>query len=53
LVYHEKFVKFPWNGDTKYFIIDVLFLPKKVEPAPPVQVLPAPVSTPVDTTETI
>lgn len=27
LVYQEKFVKFPWNGDTKYFVVDVLFLP--------------------------
>ncbi len=41
LVYQEKFVKFPWNGDTKYFIIDVLFLPKKLEPAPQ-QILPPP-----------
>lgn len=31
LVYQEKFVKFPWNGDTKYFITDVLFL-KKAQP---------------------
>ena len=27
LVYQEKFVRFPWNGDTKYFITDVFFLP--------------------------
>jgi hypothetical protein len=33
LVYQEKFVKFPWNGDTKYFITDVLFLKR---PQPPV-----------------
>jgi hypothetical protein len=25
LVYQEKFVKFPWNGDTKYFITNVMF----------------------------
>ena len=48
LVYHEKFVKFPWNGDTKYFIVDVLFLPKKVEPQPE-QILPPPPPTPIDT----
>ncbi|HLO42698.1 MAG TPA: hypothetical protein VK175_00120 [Leadbetterella sp.] len=53
LVYHEKFVKFPWNGDTKYFIIDVLFLPKKVEPVAPVQVLPNPEPAVVDTSATI
>ena len=53
LVYHEKFVKFPWNGDTKYFIIDVLFLPKKVEPVVPAEVIPAPITTPVDTATTI
>lgn len=33
LVYQEKFVKFPWNGDTKYFITDVMFLKR---PQPPV-----------------
>ncbi len=53
LVYHEKFLKFPWNGDTKYFIIDVLFLPKRVEPVVPQEIIPSPVTTPVDTTETI
>jgi hypothetical protein len=53
LVYHEKFLKFPWNGDTKYFIIDVLFLPKRVEPVVPQEIIPSPVATPVDTTETI
>ncbi|WP_337044039.1 hypothetical protein [Emticicia sp. 17c] len=26
LRYHEKFFQFPWNGDTKYFVIDVEFL---------------------------
>lgn len=31
LKYQEKFVKFAWNGDTKYLITDVVFLPK-VEP---------------------
>jgi hypothetical protein len=53
LVYHEKFLKFPWNGDTKYFIIDVLFLPKRVEPVVPSEVIPSPVTTPVDTTTTL
>jgi hypothetical protein len=53
LVYHEKFLKFPWNGDTKYFIIDVLFLPKRVDPVVPQEIIPSPVTTPVDTTETI
>jgi hypothetical protein len=33
LVYQEKFLQFAWNGDTKYFITDVLFLKK---PEPPV-----------------
>lgn len=26
LKYHEKFFRFPWNGDTKYFVVDVEFL---------------------------
>lgn len=32
LMYHEKFFKFPWNGETKNFIIDVTFLPKPQKP---------------------
>lgn len=32
LTYHEKFFKFPWNGDTKYFIVKVTFLPKANNP---------------------
>lgn len=32
LHYQEKFVKFPWNGDTKYFVIDVVFLPQPRQP---------------------
>lgn len=40
LTFHEKFFKFPWNGDTKYFIIDVAFLPKPKQPV--YQSLPAP-----------
>ncbi|MGR3811840.1 hypothetical protein [Jiulongibacter sp. NS-SX5] len=32
IVYQEKFVKFPWNGDTKYFVVDVVFLPQPQEP---------------------
>ncbi|MFN8431045.1 MAG: hypothetical protein U0V04_13795 [Spirosomataceae bacterium] len=38
LHYQEKFLKFPWNGDTKYFITDVTFLPK---PQPVQTVIPA------------
>lgn len=26
LKYHEKIFTFPWNGDTKYFVVDVEFL---------------------------
>ncbi len=26
LKYNEKFFQFPWNGDSKYFVTDVLFL---------------------------
>ncbi len=26
LKYHEKFFRFPWNGDTEYFVVDVEFL---------------------------
>ncbi|PLK43240.1 hypothetical protein [Emticicia sp. TH156] len=26
LKYQEKFFQFPWNGDTKYFVVDVEFL---------------------------
>lgn len=33
LKYHEKFLQFPWNGDTKYFIIDVLFIKKPTPPS--------------------
>ncbi|UBM58041.1 hypothetical protein LAG90_14635 [Marinilongibacter aquaticus] len=31
LIYQEKFVRFPWNGDTKYFVTNVIFnqLPQK------------------------
>ena len=32
LLYREKFMKFPWNGDTKYFIYDVVFLPTPKKP---------------------
>jgi hypothetical protein len=32
VVYQEKFVKFPWNGDTKYFAVDVLFLEQPKNP---------------------
>lgn len=41
LIYQEKFVKFPWNGDTKFMITDIEFLPKiqKIEPQ---RILPSP-----------
>lgn len=45
LTYHEKFFKFAWNGDTKYFIIDVIFT-KKPE-APVYQTFPEPAQPPV------
>jgi hypothetical protein len=50
LKYHEKFFQFAWNGDTKYFITDVIFLPKKAEPK--VEILPEPqnIQAPTDTT---
>lgn len=47
LKYREKFFRFPWNGETKYFIIDVEFLtvpqvPTNVPyPQPQQQVVPA------------
>jgi hypothetical protein len=49
LIYQEKFIRFPWNGDTKYIVTDVQFLPK-VERIEPKTVLP---STPVDTSEEV
>ncbi len=49
LIYQEKFVRFPWNGDTKYMVTDVEFLPK-IEKIEPQRVLPAPQQeTPADT----
>lgn len=41
LTYHEKFFTFAWNGDTKYFIVDVAFLPKPKQPVYE-QVIPPP-----------
>ncbi|WP_341227846.1 hypothetical protein [uncultured Arcticibacterium sp.] len=32
LIYQEKFVRFPWNGDTKYFITKVIFKPQPERP---------------------
>ncbi len=49
LIYQEKFIRFPWNGDTKYIVTDVQFLPK-VEKIAPKTVLP---TTPVDTSEEV
>lgn len=46
LTFQEKFFQFPWNGDTKYFIVDVAFLPKPQQPTYetlPQPALPAPV----------
>lgn len=37
LKYEERVFKFPWNGDTKYFVTDVEFL---VRPQAPAQVFP-------------
>ncbi len=44
LQFEEKFVKFPWNGDTKYILTDVVFLEKPevkreelLPPPPPVE----------------
>ena len=34
LHYEEKFFQFPWNGDTKYFITEVKFLPRSARMAP-------------------
>lgn len=34
LHYEEKFFQFPWNGDTKYFITEVKFLPKAARMVP-------------------
>jgi len=34
LHYEEKFFQFPWNGDTKYFITEVKFLPRAARMAP-------------------
>jgi hypothetical protein len=47
LKYQEKFFRFPWNGETKYFIIDVEFLTQPQLPTnlplpqPQQQVVPA------------
>jgi len=51
LKFREKFFRFPWNGETKYFIVDVEFLnepqiPTNLPlPQPQQQVVPTP---PVD-----
>ena len=52
LMYQEKFVKFPWNGDTKYFITNVIFLPRREQIQETPRVVPAPAApvTPPDTT---
>ncbi|MDP5120902.1 MAG: hypothetical protein NWQ46_04870 [Spirosomaceae bacterium] len=44
LTYHEKFFQFSWNGDTKYFIVDVVFLPKPKQPV--YEMLPQPQAAP-------
>ena len=53
LTYHEKFFQFAWNGDTKYFIVDVVFLPKPQQPiyeqlpqpTPPAEIVTPPADT--------
>lgn len=51
LKFREKFFRFPWNGDTKYFIVDVEFLEQPQLPTnlplpqPQQQILP---TTPAD-----
>ncbi|MFD2522319.1 hypothetical protein [Emticicia soli] len=48
LKYQEKFFRFPWNGETKYFIVDVEFLDEPQIPTnlplpqPQQQVVPLP-----------
>lgn len=42
LKYSEKFFRFPWNGDTKYFIDDVEFI---TPPPAPIEVLKPKVDT--------
>lgn len=42
LTFQEKFFQFPWNGDTKYFIVDVAFLPKVEQPVYQQAPLPPP-----------
>ena len=60
LIYQEKFVRFPWNGDTKYFITKVIFKPEPKKPVyqdyeepaqvpQPQQTLPQPAPLSVDT----
>jgi hypothetical protein len=46
LLYQEKFLQFAWNGDTKYFITDVLFLPVPMQPAVQQLLNPEPVVAP-------
>ena len=53
LSYQEKFLQFPWNGDTKYFITDVKFLPAPPPPPPVESVVTVPAAVPmvIDTTK--
>ncbi len=54
LTYHEKFFTFAWNGDTKYFIIDVVFLSKRQQPT--YEQLPQPIppaETPIPSADTV
>jgi hypothetical protein len=48
LTYHEKFFMFAWNGDTKYFIVDIVFVPKP--PQPIYQSVPQPALPPATAT---
>jgi len=42
LRYEEKFFQFPWNGDTKYFITEVKFLPRGARLTPDRLPVPTP-----------
>jgi hypothetical protein len=52
LKYQEKVLQFPWNGDTKYFVIDVEFLGIPA-PAPKIEQLPPPPPAPADSNSII
>jgi hypothetical protein len=53
LKYQEKFLQFAWNGDTKYFITDVKFLPSPVVPVQPTLTTTPPPQPPMEVDSTI